>query len=75
MRAPKDLSAVDVELAMDALNALHTASTSSMHNLANSLRQAMDLNDQMKQIRSLFNTTWKLFLRSNLGLADAGDPV
>ncbi|KAJ3897295.1 hypothetical protein F5879DRAFT_996274 [Lentinula edodes] len=44
------LGSLDVELAMDALNALHTTSTS---NLANSLRRAADLNDQLKQIGSL----------------------
>ncbi|KAJ3858954.1 hypothetical protein EV359DRAFT_86980, partial [Lentinula novae-zelandiae] len=58
------------------LTALHTASMSSMHNLANSLRRAVDLNDQMKQIGSLFNTARELFLRSILDLQNAGeDPV
>ncbi|KAJ3911357.1 hypothetical protein F5877DRAFT_86092 [Lentinula edodes] len=51
------LGSLDVELAMDALNALHKASTS---NLANSLRRAADLNDQLKQIGSLFDTTREL---------------
>ncbi|KAJ3803798.1 hypothetical protein F5876DRAFT_84407 [Lentinula aff. lateritia] len=61
---------------MDALNALHTASTSSTHNLANSLRRAADLNDQLKQIGSLFDTTRELFLWSILDLQNAGeDPV
>ncbi|KAJ3858690.1 hypothetical protein EV359DRAFT_87355 [Lentinula novae-zelandiae] len=51
-------------------------STSSTHNLANSLRQAADLNDQLKQIGSLFDTTKELFLRSILDLQNAGeDPI
>ncbi|KAJ3925761.1 MAG: hypothetical protein NXY57DRAFT_967313 [Lentinula lateritia] len=75
-RSLKCLGSLDVELAMDALNALHTASTSSTHNLANSLCQAADLNDQLKQIGSLFDTTRELFLRSILDLQNAGeDPV
>ncbi|KAJ3803945.1 hypothetical protein F5876DRAFT_84075 [Lentinula aff. lateritia] len=62
--------------AMDALNALHTASNSSMHNLANSLRRASDLNDQLTQVGSLFDTTKELFLRSILDLQNAGeDPI
>ncbi|KAJ3859094.1 hypothetical protein EV359DRAFT_86820 [Lentinula novae-zelandiae] len=61
---------------LDALNALHKASTSSTHNLENSLCQAADLNNQMKQIRSLFDTTRELFLQSILDLQNAGeDPV
>ncbi|KAJ3884566.1 hypothetical protein GG344DRAFT_83838 [Lentinula edodes] len=68
----KCLGSLDVELAMDVLNALHKASTSSTHNLANSLQQATDLNDQLKQIGSLFNTTRELFLRSILDLEKAG---
>ncbi|KAJ3803704.1 hypothetical protein F5876DRAFT_84640 [Lentinula aff. lateritia] len=72
----KCLGSLDVELAMDALNALHTASMSSTHNLADSLRRAVDLNDQMKQIGSLFDTARELFLRSILDLQNAGeDPV
>ncbi|KAJ3870968.1 hypothetical protein F5051DRAFT_446848 [Lentinula edodes] len=72
-RSLKCLGSLDVELAMDALNALHTASTS---NLANSLQRAADLNDQLKQIGSLFDTMWELFLRSILDLQNAGeDPV
>ncbi|KAJ3803500.1 hypothetical protein F5876DRAFT_71381 [Lentinula aff. lateritia] len=61
---------------MDVLNALHHASTSSTHNLANSLRRATDLNDQLKQIGSLFDTARELFLRSILDLQTAGaDPI
>ncbi|KAJ3924677.1 MAG: hypothetical protein NXY57DRAFT_1044732, partial [Lentinula lateritia] len=75
-RSLKCLGSLDVELAMDVLNALHKASTSSTHNLANSLRRAMDLNDQMKQIGSLLDTARELFLRSILDLQNAGeDPV
>ncbi|KAJ3897700.1 hypothetical protein F5879DRAFT_1074264 [Lentinula edodes] len=75
-RSLKCLGSLDVELAMDALNALHKASTSSTHNLANSLRRATDLNDQMKQIGSLFDTAQELFLRSILDLQTAGvDPI
>ncbi|KAJ3924297.1 MAG: hypothetical protein NXY57DRAFT_970247, partial [Lentinula lateritia] len=75
-RSLKCLSSLDVELAMDALNAVHKASTSSTHNLANSLRRAADLNDQLKQIGSLFDTTQDLFLRSILDLQNAGeDPI
>ncbi|KAJ4463454.1 hypothetical protein C8R41DRAFT_927441 [Lentinula lateritia] len=75
-RSLKCLGSLDMELAMDALNALHKASTSSTHNLANSLRRAIDLNDQLKQLGSLFNTTRDLFLRSILDLQDAGeDPI
>ncbi|KAJ3858907.1 hypothetical protein EV359DRAFT_68625, partial [Lentinula novae-zelandiae] len=75
-RSLKCLGSLDVELAMDALNALHTTSTSSTHNLANSLRQAANLNNQLKQIGSLFDTTRELFLRSILDLQNAGeDPV
>ncbi|KAJ3804172.1 hypothetical protein F5876DRAFT_83638 [Lentinula aff. lateritia] len=72
-RSLKCLGSLDVELAIDALNALHTASTS---NLASSLRRAADLNDQLKQIGSLFDTARELFLRSILDLQNAGeDPV
>ncbi|KAJ3924353.1 MAG: hypothetical protein NXY57DRAFT_970091, partial [Lentinula lateritia] len=75
-RSLKCLGSLDVELAMDALNALHKASTSSTHNLANSLRRATDLNDQLKQLGSLFDTTRDLFLRSILDLQNAGeDPI
>ncbi|KAJ3804183.1 hypothetical protein F5876DRAFT_83614 [Lentinula aff. lateritia] len=75
-RSLKCLGSLDVELAMDALNALHAASTSSTHNLASSLRRAADLNDQLKQAGSLFNTTKELFLRSILDLQNAGaDPI
>ncbi|KAJ3870781.1 hypothetical protein F5051DRAFT_447130 [Lentinula edodes] len=73
-RSLKCLGSLDVELAMDALNALHKASTSSMH--THSSRQAADLNDQLKQLGSLFDTTRDLFLRSILDLQNAGeDPV
>ncbi|KAJ3884630.1 hypothetical protein GG344DRAFT_83751 [Lentinula edodes] len=75
-RSLKCLGSLDVELAMDALNVLHTASSSSTHNLANSLRRAADLNDQLKQLGSLFDTTKELFLRSILDLQNAGtDPI
>ncbi|KAJ3884115.1 hypothetical protein GG344DRAFT_84548, partial [Lentinula edodes] len=75
-RSLKCLGSLVVELAMDALNALHKASTSSTHNLANSLRRAIDLNNQLKQLGSLFDTTRDLFLRSILDLQDAGeDPI
>ncbi|KAJ3870696.1 hypothetical protein F5051DRAFT_447295 [Lentinula edodes] len=75
-RSLKCLGSLDVELAMDALNALHRASTSSTHNLATSLRRATDLNDQLKQLGSLFDTTRDLFLRSILDLQNAGeDPI
>ncbi|KAJ3924550.1 MAG: hypothetical protein NXY57DRAFT_1085712, partial [Lentinula lateritia] len=75
-RSLKCLGSLDMELAMDALNALHKTSTSSTHNLANSLRRAMDLNDQLKQLGSLFDTTRDLFLRSILDLQNAGeDPI
>ncbi|KAJ3925297.1 MAG: hypothetical protein NXY57DRAFT_968063 [Lentinula lateritia] len=64
----KCLGSLDVELAMAALNALHKASTSSTH--------TMDLNDQMKQVGSLFDTRRELFLRSILDLQNAGeDPI
>ncbi|KAJ3925291.1 MAG: hypothetical protein NXY57DRAFT_968072 [Lentinula lateritia] len=67
-RSLKCLGSLDVELAMDALNALHTASTSSMH--------TADLNNQLKQIGSLFDMARELFLRSILDLQNAGeDPV
>ncbi|KAJ3858610.1 hypothetical protein EV359DRAFT_87465 [Lentinula novae-zelandiae] len=72
-RSLKCLGSLDVELAMDALNALHTASTSSTHNLANSLRRAADLNNQLKRVGSLFDTTKELFLRSILDLQNAGE--
>ncbi|KAJ3884013.1 hypothetical protein GG344DRAFT_84726, partial [Lentinula edodes] len=72
-RSLKCLGSLDVELAMDALNALHKASTS---NLAISLRRAIDLNDQLKQLESLFGSTRDLFLRSILDLQNAGeDPI
>ncbi|KAJ3884563.1 hypothetical protein GG344DRAFT_83843 [Lentinula edodes] len=75
-RSLKCLGSLDAELAMDALNALHKASTSSTHNLANSLQRATDLNDQLKQLGSLFDTTRDLFLRSILDLQNAGeDPI
>ncbi|KAJ3858662.1 hypothetical protein EV359DRAFT_87400 [Lentinula novae-zelandiae] len=57
-----------MELAMDVLNALHKASTSSTH--------TADLNNQLKQIGSLFDTTQELFLQSILDLQNAGeDPI
>ncbi|KAJ3884011.1 hypothetical protein GG344DRAFT_71643, partial [Lentinula edodes] len=75
-RSLKCLGSLDMELAMDALDALHKASTSNTHNLATSLRRAADLNDQLKQIGSLFDTTQELFLWSILDLQNAGeDPV
>ncbi|KAJ3925072.1 MAG: hypothetical protein NXY57DRAFT_968458 [Lentinula lateritia] len=75
-RSLKCLCSLDMELAMDALNALHKASTSSTHNLANSLRRAADLNDQLKQVGSLLDTARELFLRSILDLQHAGeDPI
>ncbi|KAJ3870859.1 hypothetical protein F5051DRAFT_447026 [Lentinula edodes] len=75
-RSLKCLGSLDVELAMDMLNVLHKASTSSTHNLASSLRRAADLNDQLKQIGSLFDTTRELFLWSILDLQNAGeDPI
>ncbi|KAJ3805710.1 hypothetical protein F5876DRAFT_81477 [Lentinula aff. lateritia] len=65
-----------MELAMDVLNALHTTSTSSTHDLANSLRRSAEINDQLRQIGSLFDTTQELFLRSILDLQNAGeDPI
>ncbi|KAJ3870862.1 hypothetical protein F5051DRAFT_447022 [Lentinula edodes] len=67
-RSLKCLGSLDMELAMDALNALHKASTSSTH--------TANLNDQMKQIGSLFDTTRELFLQSILDLQNAGeDPM
>ncbi|KAJ3897766.1 hypothetical protein F5879DRAFT_995562 [Lentinula edodes] len=67
-RSLKCLGSLDVELAMDALNALLKASTSSTH--------TTDLNNQLKQIGSLFDTTRELFLRSILDLQKAGeDPI
>ncbi|KAJ3804784.1 hypothetical protein F5876DRAFT_82617 [Lentinula aff. lateritia] len=72
----KCMGSLDVEMAMDALNALLTASTSSTHNLANSLCRATDLNDQLKQIESLFDMTKELYLWSILDLQNAGeDPI
>ncbi|KAJ3803977.1 hypothetical protein F5876DRAFT_84007 [Lentinula aff. lateritia] len=62
-RSFKYMGSLDVEMAMDALNALYTASTSSTHNLA-------------KQIGSLFDATKELYLRSILDLQNAGeDPI
>ncbi|KAJ3858861.1 hypothetical protein EV359DRAFT_87107 [Lentinula novae-zelandiae] len=67
-RSLKCSGSLDVELAMDVLNALHTASTSSTH--------TSDLNDQLTQVGSLFNTTKELFLWSILDLQSAGeDPI
>ncbi|KAJ3847556.1 hypothetical protein EV368DRAFT_69011 [Lentinula lateritia] len=72
----KCMGSLDMEMAMDVLNALHTASTSSTHNLANSLCRATDLNDQLKQIESLFDMTKELYLWSILDLQNAGeDPI
>ncbi|KAJ3846017.1 hypothetical protein EV368DRAFT_89698 [Lentinula lateritia] len=67
-RSLKCMGSLDVEMAMDALNVLHTASTSSTH--------TADLNDRLKQIGSLFETTKELFLRSILDLQNVGeDPI
>ncbi|KAJ4467631.1 hypothetical protein C8J55DRAFT_565105 [Lentinula edodes] len=65
-----------VDLAMDALNALHVATTSSTLNLTNSLRRTQELRTQLDRLGALFDQARQSFLRSFLDLQQAGqDPI
>ncbi|KAJ3925664.1 MAG: hypothetical protein NXY57DRAFT_967449 [Lentinula lateritia] len=65
-----------VDLAMDALNALHVATTSSTINLTNSLRRTQELRTQLDRLGALFDQACQLFLQSFLDLQLAGqDPI
>ncbi|KAJ3858147.1 hypothetical protein EV359DRAFT_69239, partial [Lentinula novae-zelandiae] len=65
-----------VDLAMDALNALHVATTSSTLNLTNSLRRTQELRTQLDGLGTLFDQARQSFLQSFLDLQLAGqDPI
>ncbi|KAJ3884398.1 hypothetical protein GG344DRAFT_84077 [Lentinula edodes] len=65
-----------VDLAMDALNALHVATTSSTLNLTNSLRRTQELRTQLDRLGSLFDQARQSFLQSFRDLQQAGqDPI
>ncbi|KAJ3911234.1 hypothetical protein F5877DRAFT_86273 [Lentinula edodes] len=65
-----------VDLAMDALNALHVATTSSTLNLTNSLRRAQELHTQLDGLSTLFDQVRQSFLQSFMDLQLAGqDPI
>ncbi|KAJ3884821.1 hypothetical protein GG344DRAFT_83478 [Lentinula edodes] len=65
-----------VDLAMDALNVLHVATTSSTLNLTNSLRRAQELCTQLDGLSALFDQVCQSFLQSFMDLQLAGqDPI
>ncbi|KAJ4491119.1 hypothetical protein C8J55DRAFT_556710 [Lentinula edodes] len=65
-----------VDLAMDALNALHVATTSSTLNLTNSLRRTQELRTQLDRLGTLFDQARQSFLQSFRDLQQAGqDPI
>ncbi|KAJ3870632.1 hypothetical protein F5051DRAFT_447395 [Lentinula edodes] len=65
-----------VDLAMDALNALHVATTSSTLNLTNSLRRTQELRTQLDRLGALFDQARQSFLQSFRDLQQAGqDPI
>ncbi|KAJ3884363.1 hypothetical protein GG344DRAFT_84141 [Lentinula edodes] len=65
-----------VDLAMDALNALHVATTSSTLNLTNSLRRTQELRTQLDRLGALFDQARQSFLQSFWDLQQAGqDPI
>ncbi|KAJ3884396.1 hypothetical protein GG344DRAFT_84084 [Lentinula edodes] len=62
-----------VDLAMDALNALHVATTS---NLTNSLQRTQELRTQLDRLSALFDQVRQSFLQSFMDLQLAGrDPI
>ncbi|KAJ3925300.1 MAG: hypothetical protein NXY57DRAFT_968054 [Lentinula lateritia] len=75
-RSLKCMCSLDVDLAMDALNALHVATTSSTISLTNSLRRTQELRLQLDRLGALFDQARQSFLRSFLDLQQAGqDPI
>ncbi|KAJ4484971.1 hypothetical protein C8J55DRAFT_559131 [Lentinula edodes] len=75
-RSLKCMCSLDVDLAMDALNALHVATTSSTLNLTNSLRRTQELRTQLDRLGALFDQARQSFLQSFLDLQQAGqDPI
>ncbi|KAJ3925561.1 MAG: hypothetical protein NXY57DRAFT_967609 [Lentinula lateritia] len=65
-----------VDLAMDALNALHVATTSSTLNLTNSLQRTQELRTQLDGLSALFDQVRQSFLQSFMDLQLAGqDPI
>ncbi|KAJ4494249.1 hypothetical protein C8R41DRAFT_919221 [Lentinula lateritia] len=65
-----------VDLAMDALNALHVATTSSTINSTNSLQRTQELRTQLDRLGALFDQACQSFLQSFLDLQLAGqDPI
>ncbi|KAJ3846832.1 hypothetical protein EV368DRAFT_69605 [Lentinula lateritia] len=72
----KCMCLLDVDLAMDALNVLHVAPTSSTINLTNSLHRTQELRMQLDRLGTVFDQTRQSFLRSFLDLQQAGqDPI
>ncbi|KAJ3911686.1 hypothetical protein F5877DRAFT_72991 [Lentinula edodes] len=72
----KCMCLLDVDLAMNALNALHVATTSSTINITNSLRRTRELRMQLDRLGTLFDQARQLFLQSFLDLQLAGqDPI
>ncbi|KAJ3910762.1 hypothetical protein F5877DRAFT_87086 [Lentinula edodes] len=75
-RSLKCMCSLDVDLAMNALNALHVATTSSTLNLTSSLRRTQELRMQLDGLGALFDQARQSFLRSFLDLQQAGqDPI
>ncbi|KAJ3884603.1 hypothetical protein GG344DRAFT_83786 [Lentinula edodes] len=75
-RSLKCMCSLDVDLAMNALNALHVATTSSTLNLTSSLRRRQELRMQLDGLGALFDQVRQSFLRSFLDLQQAGqDPI
>ncbi|KAJ3884161.1 hypothetical protein GG344DRAFT_84476 [Lentinula edodes] len=75
-RSLKCMCSLDVDLAMDALNALHVATTSSTINLTSSLRHTQELHIQLDRLGALCDQARQSFLRSFLDLQQAGqDPI
>ncbi|KAJ3884287.1 hypothetical protein GG344DRAFT_84269 [Lentinula edodes] len=75
-RSLKCMCLLDVDLAMDALNALHVATTSSTLNLTNSLRRTQELRTQLDGLSALFDQVRQSFLQSFVDLQLAGqDPI
>ncbi|KAJ3925139.1 MAG: hypothetical protein NXY57DRAFT_968310 [Lentinula lateritia] len=64
-----------VDLAMDALNALHVATTSSTINLTNSLRRTQELRTQLDRLGTVFDQARQSFLRSFLVQHAGQDPI
>ncbi|KAJ3884658.1 hypothetical protein GG344DRAFT_83706 [Lentinula edodes] len=75
-RSLKCMCLLDVDLAMNALNVFHVATTSSTLNLTSSLRHTQELRMQLDGLGALFDQARQSFLGSFLDLQQAGqDPI